>query len=141
MKPCLRATGSILTLTFLMPVLAGCSSGYKVTGKLQNNGAPVTVSEKGMVMMSFQPAEKAGTVYPVTVEKDGSFVVGNGPDGTGPTRGKYRVAVEILDPYKDDKGQPGKDKLGGKFTSSNSPIYKEVTGNEAIIVDVGKAGG
>src|SRR5260370_40046730 len=137
----LRATGCILTLAFLMPVLAGCTSGYKVTGKLQNNGAPMKVSEKGMVVMSFLPTEKPGTVYPVKVESDGSFVVGNGPDGAGPTKGKYRVSVVVLDPYKDDKGQPGKDKLGDKFGSNNSPIYKEVTGNDEILVDVGKAGG
>jgi hypothetical protein len=135
MNAFIRATGCILTLAFFMPVLAGCSSGYKVTGKLQNNGQPVTVSDKGVVEMSFQPTEKPGTVYPVTVAKDGSFVVGNGPDGAGPAQGKYRVIVSIIDPY------PGKDKLNDKFGSTNSPIYKEVKGNEDIVVDVGKAGG
>ena len=48
--------------------------------------------------------------------------------------GKYRIAVRQWDPY------PDTDKLGGKFDAQNSPIVREITGEEDIVIDLSKPG-
>ncbi len=138
MKTCayVRAWAAIGLLA--VPLVAGCSGGNRVTGKLVKNGAPVTVSDKGVIQMSLvkEDDKAVASPYPVTVNpKDGTFVVNANGAGSTPVNGKYRVAVAIYDPY------PGKDQLGGRFTAQTSPIMREVSGTTDLTIDVAKAGG
>jgi len=130
----------LFTLTLLiagMAIAAGCGpSGHsKITGKVVDNGKPVTVSDKGVIQVSLVAVDDtSGTGFGTTVNKDGTFVVNKSADGNYPKSGKYRVGVSVVDPY------PGDDKYDGKFQASKSPIIVEVKGDGEIIADVGKGG-
>jgi hypothetical protein len=131
----MKAMIRTLALFTLAVVAVGCGgSGYTVKGRLEKNGTPITVSDKGVVQLSFVPesSKEGGTPYPATVEKDGSFVINGRGTDTGIPAGKYRVNVAIVDPY------PGNDKLGGKFNGPNSPLVKDITGSGSIVVDIEK---
>lgn len=135
MRPSVCILPLALTLSGVL-LLAGCGgSGYNVQGKLVKGGAPVSVSEKGVVQMSFISVDdKAATSpYPVNLEKDGSFTVAGRGDVKGVPAGKYKVAVEIYDPY------PGTDKLGGKFSKERTPIVQDVPANGPAVIDIGKS--
>jgi len=116
--------------------LTGCGGGKKkVEGKLTQNGQPLTVSDKGVIVMNLVAAEegKDKTPYPAEVKSDGTFEI-TGPERKGIPPGKYRISLQQFDPY------PKNDKLGGKFASEKSPLVREVTGS-FLEIDVAKPGG
>jgi hypothetical protein len=118
-------------------VLAGCGGGARVTGKLTNNGQPLTVSDKGMIVVSFiqegsQPGQPGA--YPVDLGPDGTFTV-KGTNGQGIPPGKYMISVQQLDPY------PTTDKLKGQFFGSKSPIVREIKGSTVLDIDLAKPQG
>ncbi|HZZ81764.1 MAG TPA: hypothetical protein VFE62_24900, partial [Gemmataceae bacterium] len=122
----------ILSLTIAiagLAILAGCGPrGYsKITGKLVDNGKPVTVSDKGVIQVSLVAVDDtSNTGYGTTVNKDGTFVVNKQADGNYPKAGKYRVNVQVYDPY------PGDDKYNGKFVGQKSPLVVDVAGDGEI---------
>ncbi|MBX9681228.1 MAG: hypothetical protein K2X38_20930 [Gemmataceae bacterium] len=125
----------LASFLFMCLYVIGCGkAGFSVTGKLEDNGKPLTVSDKGMVNMNLVPVEdKSGaSVFPADVSKDGTFTVRPRGDGSLPTSGKYRVSIEIVDPY------PGKDKLNGKFSGAKSPIVREINGSANLTIDIAK---
>jgi hypothetical protein len=133
-------TLSISCIVFAMIVipLTGCNSGYKVTGKVVNKGAPIKVSDKGMLQMSFiEESDKDGSnPYPVSVNADGTFTVaGRGSNPNGPTAGKYRVSVRLIDPY------PGTDKFGDRYSPKTSKLVTEVKGNDDLTIDIANDAG
>jgi len=130
MKALFQGAGLFL---LLVAAVAGCGGGgYRVTGKLTKGGAPIKVSEKGLIQMAFieESDKQAVNPFPVSVNKDGTFEVNGRAELKGPPAGKYRVSVELIDPY------PGTDKFQGKYSKQNSPIIKEVTGNQELTVDL-----
>lgn len=118
--------------------LTGCSSGYKVTGKVVNKGAPIKVSDKGMIQMSFiEEADKeAANPFPVSPNPDGTFTVnGRASHPNGPPAGKYRVSVRLIDPY------PGNDKFGDRYSPKTSKLMTEVKGDGELTIDIANDGG
>jgi len=118
--------------------VAGCTSGYKVTGKLVDKGTPIKVSDKGVLQMSFiaEADKDAANPFPVTfVPADSTFKVEPHADQTLPPAGKYRVSIRLVDPYPN-----GADKFGDKFSPKNTKLVVDVKGNEDLTIDVSKGG-
>ena len=124
---------NVLVLTVLS-ALTGCAGsggdeGFEVKGRLTQDGQPIQVSDQGTLALNFYEVTDAGKVgmnsYPGHTTKDGTFTA------TLPA-GKYQVAVEQLD--------PDKDKLGGKFSGSNSPVTVQISGpEESLEIDLSAA--
>jgi len=115
-------------------LLTGCGpSKVKPKGKIVQGGQPVTVSDKGVIVLSFVPTAGDATAYNATTERDGTFTI-VGPEGKGIPTGKYKVQVQAMDPYAPGGGT---DKLGGKFAPGQSKLEVEV-GRGEVVVDVGK---
>lgn len=135
MNVLLRAV-TCLVLVATLGGMTGCGGpgGFNVTGKLTQGGAPVTVSDKGVIQMNLVPVDDTtgAKVYPVTAKPDGSFVVNKAGDGSTPSAGKYRVSVKIVDPY------PGKDKLKDKYFGPKSTLVQDITGSGEIVINLPK---
>lgn len=145
---CVRHAARFLLLLSgpLCLAVAGCGSGaekvVRVRGNVTDAGRPLDVEGRdigvGMVKVEFyrigedgtQSTDPEGTV----ADADGNFDV-PGPNGNGIPPGKYRIAVRQWDPY------PQEDKLGGRFDPENSPIIRQITGGEEILIDVSKPEG
>jgi hypothetical protein len=119
-------------LLFCLTV-SGCGGPSTVRGKLTNGGAPVTVSDKGVIVMTFAPEGMTGPGFGADVKPDGSFEV-KGPENKGVPPGKYRISVMQYDPY------PTTDKLDGKFGPGKSPIVRDVHGG-TLEIDLAKPEG
>lgn len=129
------ASWSLLAGTCIL-LLAGCGGpkGFKVGGKVVSGGAPLKISDKGMLQVRFLDASDPNPQpFPTKVNmSDASFQV-SGKDGGGLPAGKYKIAVELIDPY------PGKDKLKGQFANDKTTQTVDINGNkEDIVIDVGK---
>jgi hypothetical protein len=136
---------SLLVLVCLVAV--GCGGGadepvVRASGRVTAGGRPLHVEGRetgaGAVEIKFLRIEsddpEAAEPVITQADADGRFEV-PGPDGNGIPPGKYRIAIRQWDPY------PQIDKLGGKFDEENSPITREVTGEEEIVIDVLRPGG
>jgi len=130
----LRNVFALGLLSVSLVCLSGCgAANVKPSGKVVKGGEPFVLGEKGMFVMSLIPESDAKTNYAVETKPDGTFTV-VGPARNGVPPGKYKVAVEAMDPY--DKKV---DKLGGKFTAAKTSLLVEVKGEkDALVVDVGK---
>jgi hypothetical protein len=112
----------------------GCSGARQVNGKIVKGGAPFTLSDKGVFVLSF--VSEAGTdkmVYPATTKPDGTFTI-TGPQNKGIPAGKYKVQLTAQDPYG---GPDSVDKLGGKYAPGKSTLVVDV-GSGELTIDVGK---
>jgi|YNPMSStandDraft_1061717.scaffolds.fasta_scaffold43994_2 hypothetical protein len=131
---CLLAWGSLVGL------LIGCGGkgqepAVRAKGRIVMNGKPLVVSPQnrqvgiGYVRVEFYrlgPDGRTGDpVGGMVVDENGYFEL----MGRGIPPGKYRIAVYHHDPD---------DKLGGRFDKDHSPIVREVTGNEDLIIDLAK---
>jgi hypothetical protein len=119
------AAGLLFCLT-----VSGCGGGSTVRGKLTNGGAPVTVSDKGVIVMFFAPEGWEGKGSGADVQPDGTYVA-KGFENKGLMPGKYRISVQQFDPY------PTTDKLEGKFAQGKSPIIRDVNGGR-LDIDLAK---
>ncbi|VTS07420.1 carboxypeptidase regulatory-like domain-containing protein [Tuwongella immobilis] len=135
---------SVAMLCGAMFGLLGCSNApegpktVSITGKITKDGQPLTISPAseaskiGRIDATFYPytEEKGKIVEPYAAlynSKDGTFTL----DQPLPP-GKYRLAVQLWDPY------PQKDLLKGGYTRENSPITVEIQGGESIDIDLSK---
>jgi len=110
-------------------LLLGCGGGrHQPPGKLTKGGAPLSLSDKAVVQLSF--IGDSGETFPTTWQKDGTFTI-TGKDG-GIPNGKYKSSIAIIDPYPG-----GKDILNGKYAGGNGPVV-EVNGNKEIVIDLAK---
>ena len=144
MRRALRLSLSVLACVPLALTLPGCG-GPRVTpgGRLLDKGQPLQIPQQGLppgdpgVRVIFLPMEpeKEGTAQqPAVVNvQDATFTV-PGNDGRGIAPGKYRISI-ALGAY----GTP--DKLKGAFGEKNSPVVRDVTGAEEIVIDVSKPSG
>lgn len=110
----------------------------RAKGRILMNGKPLAVSPKnrevgiGSVRVEFYRLSPDGKPLDpsegMVVDENGYFEL-QGRDGRGIPPGKYRIAVYHYDPD---------DKLGGRFDKDHSPIVREVTGNEDLVIDLAK---
>lgn len=128
-------------------VAAGCGGGgdepvVRASGRITAGGQPLHVegreSGAGAVEIKFlrieSEGEEAAQAAITQADADGYFEV-PGADGNGIPPGKYRIVIRQWDPY------PQIDKLGGKYDEENTPITREITGEEEILIDVLRPGG
>lgn len=87
-----------------------------VRGRVVFNGAPVPGAK-----VTFNTVEaatkKVGTVSDATVEEDGTFVMSTHEAWDGTPVGEYSVTIVLRQPLYDEKGQPGVNRLPGKYAS------------------------
>ena len=105
----------------------------KPKGKVVKDGQPLKLGPKGMLIVKLYADSDAEGAAPfgTDAKPDGTFeVIGKTREGVPP--GKYRVAVEIIDPY------PGKDQLGGRFSPKQTKLTKEIKDASEIVIDIGK---
>jgi hypothetical protein len=126
----------LASVASLVVPLVGCGAGSTtantaVTGKLLNNGAPLTVQGQqiglGRIELHFIPTFPGGTSRMTLVHADGKFSL----DQAGEfTPGKYKLAVYALEPAKDPSAVPTAggmvDRLEGAFSKDNTPIEREI---------------
>src|SRR5207244_2086562 len=118
----------------LVVQLVGCGAGsptakMAVTGKLLNNGAPLSVQGQeigvGRIELHFIP-KAGGTTRMTLVHADGKFALDQAGDNFTP--GKYKLAVYALEPAKDPRAMPAAggmvDRLEGAFSKDNTPIER-----------------
>jgi hypothetical protein len=131
-----RAAAPLGCVVLAALLTAGCNTGPRkvtVNGKVTRGGQAVTASNQGMVMLILVPQVAEGehyTTYPANYNKeDGTFTIANVPVG------KYRVELQILDPY------PSNDLLKGAFSGATSPLVREITGDGPLEIDLDKPQG
>lgn len=118
-------------LLVAVAVLPGCSSApVKATGKVVKGGQPAPLSDKGMYQITLISDSDASKTFPVEAKQDGTFTV-TGPTGNGVPPGKYKVAIQAMDPY--DKRV---DKFGNRFTADKTTLTVEIPGSGELVVDV-----
>ncbi len=104
-------------------------------GKLTKGGQPFSAgavsSSYARVEVRLVPAA-GGTFYSANVGADGTFQIAT-LDGAGLPPGKYRVAV-----FKWN-AMGNQDELNGKFNEANTPLSREIAGNEQLLeIDLDK---
>ncbi len=123
-------------------VLAGCGggeeSGVEVRGRLTRDGKPLVVDPQqrevgiGGVEICFYRIGEDGKPTDqgemTQADAEGNFDL---PDRIDP--GRYRIAVKHL--------VGGADALQGKFDRQNSPIFRQITVGEELIIDLAKPEG
>jgi len=125
---------STVLLLLAVCLISGCGGRKQVKGKIVSGGQPVTVSEKGRIILSFvSEGGSDTTVYNADTKNDGTFTI-IGPENKGIPPGKYKVQVQALDPYSSSGGT---DKFGGKYAPGKSTLVVDV-GSGELTIDVGK---
>ena len=130
----MNKTGTRLATTIALAVLlfaSGCGEPptVTVTGTVARNGQPLALGPTGVVQITLVPNVPQGTPYTTYVGRPdaaGKFEILDVPPG------RYRVAVEQLDPT------PQVDKLNGAFSTSSSKIIRQIEGKEPLTIDLAK---
>jgi hypothetical protein len=138
----LLATGLGVALS-----LPGCGGGggnkLRVKGRLLDNGQPLKVPTEGIppgdrgIRVTFYPmfeGEETPDPEVAVVNPDGATFEVPGKDGKGITPGKYRISIQL-----GARGRP--DLLNDAFGPDTSPIIREVTGEDDMVVDIKKPAG
>ena len=121
--------------------LSGCGNLVPAKGRVTDGGQPIRVENEGSSLSGVQlqffrigpNGQQAAEPEVAYADADGYFEVVS-PGQQGIPRGTYRVAVRQWDPY------PRIDKLQGRFDERNTPIVREITGQE-ILIDLSKPKG
>ena len=111
--------------------LAGCnqSTTVTVTGTVLREGQPIAMGPTGIVQVTLIPDVEPGVEYTTYVgraDATGKFEIIEVP------KGRYRVAVEVLDPT------PMEDKLAGAHSMENTKIKRDVDGETPLTIDLAK---
>jgi hypothetical protein len=125
-----------LAIGLLLLGTIGCGpSLLRPTGKITKGGAPLKLSDKGVMQIALYPESDKSFGAPEAVDwkPDGTFTV-KGREGNGIVAGKYRVSVIIMDPYG---GPNAKDILDGKMAKEKGPLV-EVKDASEIVIDIDK---
>ncbi|MGQ9576189.1 MAG: hypothetical protein ACUVUC_12805 [Thermoguttaceae bacterium] len=152
---CRLIVGCAVGLVLLGPWAAGCRRGPRegkvviVRGKVVDAGQPIQGLQAkpdpknpygGYLEVRFLKYDEKGKrvagadTYSARADPTGAFEL-KGRFQRGIPPGKYRIGVHLWDKY------PEKDRLKGKFEDVDSPIVREVTGQEEIIIDISKPEG
>lgn len=142
-----RSWSITIGMSCLFVVLLGCGSSgpprHLVKGKISDAGKVVSAKEnesksggKLRVWLVSQEAGKSTDIFEAFFPSDdGSFTIGS--DGKGIPAGKYKVCVELRDPFP-----MGKDKFEGKFSEGKSKIIRDVPPPDGqLTIDVSKSEG
>ncbi len=129
MPPCLRiglfaVCGSVIGTTL------GCGSGkdvYPVRGTVLVDGRPAE-----RVVVTFHPAS-GGPRSMATTAADGSFLVSTHGPNNGVAPGEY--AVTIVWPEYTPDGEPGADRLKGRFASVVKPFTRLTISDRSVRLD------
>jgi hypothetical protein len=122
-----------MALVVIALFVCGCGGDgrIKARGRILKNGQPFQLKEGEGLRIVFFPPEAPGTTYEsyaaVFDNDDGSFKV-TGRDGKGLPPGKYRIAIEHL--------KKKQDLFKGAFSGKRTPIVREITGSDEIIIDL-----
>jgi hypothetical protein len=136
MRFALRLAFALVILAGACLALPGCGSGgASVWGQLTNNGQPLQLSGKGLILLTFVPqGDQSGNTYSADVSPDGTFHV-VGKEGKGLPPGTYKITVQAFDPY------PNRDLLKGQFVVGKTPIVRAITGSTRLDLDLAKPQG
>jgi hypothetical protein len=123
---------AVLLLAGLLVMGCGEPAKVTVTGKVTRGGRPVRVSRTGSVVVTLVPVVAPGepfSTYPGRASADGSFTIPDVPPG------KYRAAIEVLDPT------PQWDRLRGAFSQQRSPVIRDLDGKTPLDLDLARPTG
>jgi len=133
----MRFTLRPLFLGLVILILAGCGTGKKqVNGKVVKGGQPLTVSDKGLLQITFYTEQDKEGANPIATspKNDGTFSI-VGTDGKGIAPGKYRVVVRAYDPYAPRDKQV--EKLRQKYANpSTTPLTVDVASGGEVVLNV-----
>lgn len=124
---------AMVAVCFLFLAVVGCGPTlYQPTGKITKGGAPLTISEKGVLEIAlFADSDTTfSQPYAVSWEKDGSLKV-TGRNGGIPA-GKYKSSVVLKDPYTAD----AKDVFAGKYAKGKGPAVDIQSNSSHFVIDV-----
>jgi hypothetical protein len=135
------ARGGWLGLVFAMAIL-GCKGepppkgvSIVLTGKLTRGGQPFSAGapSASYARVEVRLISATGSILcSANVAADGTFQVVT-PNGAPVPPGKYRVAV-----FKWNQ-MGNQDELGGKYDETNSPITREIKGDQKVLeIDLDK---
>ena len=127
-------------MALFLVLIAGCSSGpklVKANGQLLYNSKPLSVDPNTKISVFFvSMGEEAATFTADPFDRDESTFIVSGRTGQGIPVGKYRIAVRQIGDLSDEA-----ERINEMFTRKNSPIIREVTSEEPIILDLSKPEG
>jgi hypothetical protein len=121
---------AMVAVSVFFLVVTGCGpSLYQPSGKVMKGGAPLKISDKGVLELALYAESDSSMTQPYAVnwEKDGSFKV-TGRNGGIPA-GKYKTSVVLKDPYTAD----AKDVFAGKYANGKGPVV-DIHGNSSQVV-------
>jgi hypothetical protein len=136
----------LLLAALLCLATTSCGGGGEPTvsarGRVTHAGRPLLVKDRdlglGTVVVQFyrigEDGRQSADPEEAEVDADGNFEV-PGRTGHGIRPGRYRIAVRQWDPY------PQVDRLKARLDEKNSPIIREITGEEDLVIDVSKPQG
>jgi hypothetical protein len=125
---------AMVAVSVLFLVVTGCGPTlYQPSGKITKGGAPLKISEKGVLEFAlFAESDSAmAEPYSVTWEKDGSFNV-TGRNGAGIPAGKYKTSIVLKDPYTAD----AKDVFAGKYARGKGPVVDVQGSSSQLVIDL-----
>ena len=130
-----RHTAMLVVFTLLFGILGCGPSHYAPSGKITQGGAPIKMSDKGVLIIALYAESDKDFGSPEGVDQpakhDGTFKV-KGRLGTGVPAGKYKVSVELKDPYEPS----AKDKFGGKYSRANAKVVEITNSSTEITIDL-----
>ena len=114
----------------------GAAKPYQVKGKLTNAGKPPLPDPKAGLTIVFLPLDPNArkVTYTAAFNGDDNTYEVFAPDGKGIPAGKYKVTLTMMAP-----GYTGEAKFNDQFSSANSKIEVDVTGdNPNLDIDLSK---
>jgi hypothetical protein len=122
-----------LAVLLLAVLVVGCGGGKgSVTVKVTKGGAPLQLSQKGLVQVILHPVG-GGSTAPGNPRGDGMTFDVSGADGKGIAPGEYKISITAPDPYPN-----GKDLLGGRFSPQKTTLSRDIKIGDTIEIDVEK---
>ena len=126
------ARRAVSALALVLIALGGCHRPVAVSGRLLYNGEPLKGRGPDDITMTFcrmvDGKDQWAELKRVDVNQEqGTFQL---PVGLVP--GTYRIAVHQRDP------QTGKDRFQDAFRQGASPLIREVTGTDELVLDLAR---
>jgi hypothetical protein len=126
---------AVLALAACLIAAGGCSRTVPVTGRLLYDGQPLRGRHADDITMTFcrlvDGKDQWAELKRVEVnQEEGTFTL-----PVGLARGTYRICVHQTDPTT------GKDRFHDAFRKGVSPLVREITGAQELVLDLAKPDG
>jgi hypothetical protein len=126
---------AVLALAACLIAVGGCSRTVPVTGRLLYDGQPLRGRHADDITMTFcrlvDGKDQWAELKRVEVnQEEGTFTL-----PVGLARGNYRISVHQTDP------KTGKDRFQDAFRKGASPLVREITGAQELVLDLAKPDG